>query len=109
LSEVNNQIIEEIVRIRKEKKVKLPDAVIVGTSIASNAVLLTADDKLLKYSHKIQKDFNHIHYAFLICLFVAVWLQTACLPVVGTAFKLFLPPAPLEGVQRDAEVGKEKG
>jgi predicted nucleic acid-binding protein len=48
LSEVNNQIIEEIVRIRKEKKVKLPDAVIAGTSIASNSVLLTADEKLLK-------------------------------------------------------------
>jgi predicted nucleic acid-binding protein len=48
LSEANSQVIKVIIQIRKEKKVKLPDAVIMGTSIASNAILLTADDKLLK-------------------------------------------------------------
>ena len=55
LSVANIRVIETIIQIRKKKRAKLPDAIIAGTAIALDAVLLTADEKILKtFPHNTQ-------------------------------------------------------
>jgi predicted nucleic acid-binding protein len=43
LTHSDEQLLQEIISIRKIKKLKLPDAIIAGTSIVLNADLFTAD------------------------------------------------------------------
>jgi len=45
---INDEIIERTIEIRKETKIKLPDAVIAATAIANNLVLLSDNDKDFK-------------------------------------------------------------
>ena len=47
LSGASVELIRSIIRIRKEYKVKLPDAIIVATTMEKDALLLTADQQLL--------------------------------------------------------------
>jgi predicted nucleic acid-binding protein len=43
----NHELHQQIINLRKEKKLKLPDAIIVGCSIYKNCTLITADKKIL--------------------------------------------------------------
>jgi len=45
---INDEIIERAIEIRKETKIKLPDAVIAATAIVNNFVLLSDNDKDFK-------------------------------------------------------------
>jgi len=47
LSGASVELVRSIIRIRKEYKVKLPDAIIVATTMERDALLLTADQQLL--------------------------------------------------------------
>lgn len=47
--EVNNQIANEAIKIRMQKKMKLPDALILATSIVHEARLLTRDEGFSQY------------------------------------------------------------
>jgi len=42
---INDKIVELCVQIRKNKKIKTPDAIIAATAIATNSVLLTNNEK----------------------------------------------------------------
>ena len=44
----NNDLLQQAISIRKKKKVKLPDAVILATAINNSASLITADKQLLE-------------------------------------------------------------
>jgi len=44
----NNELHQQIVNLRKEKKLKLPDAIIAGCSIYKNCTLITADKQILE-------------------------------------------------------------
>lgn len=44
----NSELHQQILNLRKEKKLKLPDAIIVGCSIYKNCTLITADKKILE-------------------------------------------------------------
>lgn len=44
------QAIEQIIQIRQQYRVKLPDAIIAGTAITAGASLVTADQELAKVS-----------------------------------------------------------
>jgi predicted nucleic acid-binding protein len=44
----NNELDQYILDIRKDKKLKLPDAIIVGCSMYKNCTLITADKKILE-------------------------------------------------------------
>lgn len=48
LTQSNNLLLKEIIRIRQIKTFKLPDAIIAGTCIVLNADLLSADQSFLK-------------------------------------------------------------
>jgi tRNA(fMet)-specific endonuclease VapC len=48
LSANDPQAIEQIVQIRQQYRVKLPDAIIAGTAIMAGASLVTADQELAK-------------------------------------------------------------
>lgn len=48
LTQSNHLLLKEIIAIRQIKTLKLPDAVIAGTSIVLNADLFTADRSFLK-------------------------------------------------------------
>ena len=48
LASNNNALHQQIVTIRKDKKLKLPDAIIAGCSVYKNCILITADKKLLE-------------------------------------------------------------
>ena len=47
LSSSNDELHQHILNIRKDKKLKLPDAIIVGCSAYRNCTLITADKKIL--------------------------------------------------------------
>jgi len=47
---IDDAIKEEVIRLRKQKKLKLPDAIIAATAITHNAVLLTNDKGLQSIS-----------------------------------------------------------
>lgn len=51
----NTPLMHSIIEIRKEYKVKLPDAVIVAAAMKSDAILLTADKQLLGLFRKVTK------------------------------------------------------
>ena len=44
----NDGLHRHILNIRKKKKLKLPDAIIVGCSVYKNCTLITADKKILE-------------------------------------------------------------
>lgn len=44
----NDELHQQIINIRQEKKLKLPDAIIVGCSIYKNCTLITADKRILE-------------------------------------------------------------
>jgi len=44
----NNELYQQIINLRKDKKLKLPDAIIAGCSIYKNCTLITADKKILE-------------------------------------------------------------
>ena len=44
----NNELHQQILNIRKDKKLKLPDAIIAGCSVYKNCTLITADKQLLE-------------------------------------------------------------
>lgn len=46
LTTANEQLIHHIINLRKEKNIKLPDAIITGSSQYKECILLTADKKL---------------------------------------------------------------
>jgi predicted nucleic acid-binding protein len=46
--DLDNAIKKETIALRRSTKIKLPDCIIVATSIIMDAVLLTQDDKLLR-------------------------------------------------------------
>ena len=46
----NDELHQYILDIRKEKKLKLPDAIIVGCSLYKKCTLITADKEILKLS-----------------------------------------------------------
>jgi len=48
LSSSDNELHQHILNIRKNKKLKLPDAIIVGCSVYKNCTLITADKKILE-------------------------------------------------------------
>jgi predicted nucleic acid-binding protein len=54
--DINGAIKKQTIALRRSTKIKLPDAIIVATSIALNAVLLTHDDQLLKLSSYIDRE-----------------------------------------------------
>jgi tRNA(fMet)-specific endonuclease VapC len=48
LSSNNNELHQQILNLRQERKLKLPDAIIAGCSIYKNCTLITADKKILE-------------------------------------------------------------
>jgi len=44
----NNELHQQIINIRKDKNLKLPDAIIAGCSLYKNCTLITADKKMLE-------------------------------------------------------------
>jgi len=48
LSSTNNELHQQILNIRKDKKLKLPDAIIAGCSLYKKCTLITADKKMLE-------------------------------------------------------------
>ena len=48
LSSNNKELHRQIINIRKDKKLKLPDAIIAGSSVYKNCTLITADKKMLE-------------------------------------------------------------
>ncbi|KHD07233.1 hypothetical protein PN36_21010 [Candidatus Thiomargarita nelsonii] len=44
----NNELHQQIINLRQEKKLKLPDAIIAGCSIYKNCTLITADKKMME-------------------------------------------------------------
>ncbi|EDN66346.1 PilT-like protein [Beggiatoa sp. PS] len=48
LSSNNNELHQQIINLRQERKLKLPDAIIAGCSIYKNCTLITADKKILE-------------------------------------------------------------
>jgi len=51
---INEEIVQESIRIRKKNKLKLPDAIICATALTEDAVLVTADKEILKKSAQIK-------------------------------------------------------
>jgi len=47
LTTVDEQLIQHIINLRREKNIKLPDAIITGSCQFKECILLTADKKLL--------------------------------------------------------------
>ena len=47
----DNELHQNIINIRKDKKLKLPDAIIVGCSEYRKCTLITADNKILKINN----------------------------------------------------------
>lgn len=47
---IDDEIKKKTIEIRKSRKLKIPDAIIVATAEVNNAVLLTADKEILKKS-----------------------------------------------------------
>lgn len=43
--DINNDVIERCVNIRKGKKIKTPDAIIAATALAYNSILITNNEK----------------------------------------------------------------
>ncbi len=50
---IDEKLIKTTINIRKEYKLKLPDAIIVSTAICENATLITSDQKILSKSSKM--------------------------------------------------------
>lgn len=48
LSNTDDQLIAEIVRIRRSKALRLPDAIVVATVISQGASLATADEQIIR-------------------------------------------------------------
>ncbi|MCU0287989.1 MAG: PIN domain-containing protein [Acidobacteria bacterium] len=46
LSSRNEDLLENIIKIRKQYKIKLPDAIIISTAISNHSTLITADKQL---------------------------------------------------------------
>ena len=42
----NQDLLSNIIKIRKSYKIKLPDAIIISTAITNNSILITADKQL---------------------------------------------------------------
>ena len=51
---IDEEIKKKTIELRKSKKLKIPDAIIVATALVNNAILLTADKEILK---KVEPDF----------------------------------------------------
>jgi predicted nucleic acid-binding protein len=49
--DINEDVENETIALRRSTKIKLPDCIIAATSIVLGATLLTADDQLLHLSH----------------------------------------------------------
>ena len=52
--------IKKIIKIRTERKIKLPDAIIYSTAVMKKAILLTADKQLLSIDKKIVKNWKKL-------------------------------------------------
>jgi len=48
LNSDKTELLDEIIRLRQQYHLKLPDTIIAGTAIFANAVLITGDKQLLK-------------------------------------------------------------
>jgi predicted nucleic acid-binding protein len=46
----DTQLMDQILRVRLEKKIKLPDAIIAASAMNQNSVLLTEDKQLLSHA-----------------------------------------------------------
>ncbi len=46
--DINSEIKENTIKIRKNKNLKIPDAIIVATALSIDAVLVTADKDIIK-------------------------------------------------------------
>lgn len=46
--DINSEIKENTIKIRKSKNLKIPDAIIVATALSIDAILLTADKNIIK-------------------------------------------------------------
>ena len=44
--DINKKIAKEVIKLKKKRKIKLPDAIIVATAIVENAILYTNDKQL---------------------------------------------------------------
>ena len=44
--DITKKIAQEVIRLKKKRKIKLPDAIIVATALVENAVLYTNDKQL---------------------------------------------------------------
>lgn len=51
------QLIETIISLRSKRKLKLPDSIIIASSISNNATLLTRDKQLLSLNNCNIKEF----------------------------------------------------
>jgi hypothetical protein len=49
--DLTNAVKKETIILRRNTKLKLPDCIVAATTIALNAVLLTADTELLRLNH----------------------------------------------------------
>jgi len=58
---INEEIKEKTISIRKKTFLKLPDSLIIATTIVNQATLITADKQILKYNNLVEMiDFNEI-------------------------------------------------
>jgi len=58
---INKQIKEKTIYIRKNSALKLPDSLIVATAIIEKAILVTSDKQILKYQNLVKMiDFNEV-------------------------------------------------
>ena len=58
LSSDQPRLIEQIITVRQQYRLKLPDAVIVATAVRAKATLLTADQQLQNLSGLLTIDFS---------------------------------------------------
>jgi predicted nucleic acid-binding protein len=61
IQNINQDIKEKAIEIRRKSFLKLPDSLIIATAVYLNAILVTADKQILKYKNFVKMiDFNDI-------------------------------------------------
>lgn len=58
--ELNSELLNDIIYLRKKYKLKVPDSIICGTALAFNLVLITDDKKLLDINEIKSITFNQL-------------------------------------------------
>ena len=48
ITRINRKVEKETITLRRDKKLKLPDAIIAATAISLNAILISNDDRMLR-------------------------------------------------------------